>query len=147
MIVLACDPGDTTGWALYVDDQLAEFGQSHGMKDLLTQLKEFPKPDSVVVEDYRVRPGVNHNYSRVNTIQIIGALKAYALENDARYVLQEPSIKPIAYKWAGLVAPKNHALSHEFDAMAHGYYYLVRTNRRKPVLIENAERKKEANDL
>ena len=138
MNLLAFDPGDTTGWAFFADGMLTKWDQAKGLKSLLNAIKELPTPDVIVVEDYRIRPGVNHSYSRVNTIQIIGALKAKALETNAKFILQEPSIKPIGYKWMGMDVPKDHSVSHETDAMAHGYYYLVRTNVRQPWLIEQA---------
>lgn len=142
MNLLAVDPGDTSGWALYQKGILTKWGQSRGLKGLLSDLKNLPTPDVFVVEDYRIRPNVNHSYSRVNTIQVIGAIKAKALENDAKFILQEPSIKPIAYKWLNMSPPKDHSISHETDAMAHGYYYLVRTNVRKPWIEEQAVKEK-----
>lgn len=143
MILWAFDPGDTTGYAVYDDGALVTWGSERGMKDLINKLvdleEQYGPPENIVVEDYRIRPNVNHTYSRVNTIQVIGALKSRAIEYDAKYFLQQPSIKPIAYKWFGMQAPKNHEISHETDAMVHGYYWLVRNKYRKPALIEKAE--------
>lgn len=139
MNLFACDPGDTNGWALYIDDQLADFGQAKGMKELLKVINNLPTLDVIVVENYKILPHINHSYSTVPTIQIIGLLKAKALELDIKFVLEDPSIKPIAYKWSGLSKPKNHNASHEFDAIAIGYYYLVKAKRRQPILLERAQ--------
>lgn len=148
-ILWAFDPGDTSGYAVYRDGALVKWGSCKGLKDLLRRLgelvSEYGKPYVIVVEDYKIRPNVNHSFSRVNTIQVIGALKAKAIEFDCKYILQDASIKPIGYKWFGMLPPKDHNISHETDAFVHGYYYLVRTNVRKPALIEKAEEEASAN--
>src|SRR5215510_1574641 len=83
-----------------------------------------PKPEVIVMEDYIIRKHISHSGSRAPTIQLIGMIKRYARKNDIKVVLQQASAKSIGYKFAGMTPTKNHAQSHQYDAVAHGVFYL-----------------------
>jgi hypothetical protein len=80
-------------------------------------------PTVFIVENFRVRPGTNFTWQEHEVIRVIGAIEYQAFIADAEVVFQEPAIKSIGYKWAGLSVPKNHDMSHETDAYAHLVYY------------------------
>lgn len=122
-MILAVDPGDTTGWAiLSMQGILADMGQVKldKLHDFLDSLVDI---DTIVIENFRVRPGVNFSWSELATIQVIGAFgyKAHLLK--AKFVKQEPANYTIGAKWAGITIPKNHDISHQVVAYSHGTYY------------------------
>lgn len=130
---LFIDPGETTGWATFTQDGLMlSLGQVAGL-DAFTDWLEIQDPALIVFEDYLVNPNIPHGGSRVETIQVIGAIKSFAKRRSICAVPQAPHIKRIGYAWCGLKAlPKSrHSISHQYDAMAHGVYYLVKERIRK----------------
>lgn len=135
-MILAIDPGETNGWAVL--DGFGKplgFGQGN-MEQLYNFCKHFERvygsePGTVVIESYRVLPTARSLKANVGTklrtVEAIGIIKGFCLEWNCTVVEQEPGIKPIGYKWAGLKPPKNHKYSHQTDALVHGYYYLVKS--------------------
>lgn len=131
---LAVDPGNSTGWATFNDTgDVVGFGTCVTRNSVYEKLAE-AAPELIIMEDYRLYPwkAKEQSWSGFETVRIIGAVEYYAYLHNAKVVLQEPSIKGIGYKWAGLTKPKNHALSHETDAYVHGVYYLQSNGIRKP---------------
>jgi hypothetical protein len=125
---LALDPGEVTGWALF-DEQgeilkFGQFGQGRQTAWLTTNLTENLK--AVIIEDYRNYANKRQkNWSRNQTSKNIGAIEMLCEMRSVPYFLQPANIKSIGYKWAGLVeAPSNHAISHQYDAVVHGVYFL-----------------------
>lgn len=92
---------------------------------------------TIVVENFRLRPGkaAQQSWSELGTVKMIGSLEAIAWQLNVPLVYQEPSIKPMAYKQAGIEVPKNHAHSHATDAYAHGIYFLIKQGVVNPVSI------------
>lgn len=131
---LALDPGNSTGWATF-----NEKGDVVGFGTCVTRQEVYEKvadsePELIIMEDYRLYPwkSKEQSWSPFETVRVIGAVEYYAYLHKCQMVLQEPSIKSIGYKWAGLVKPKNHALSHETDAYVHGVFYLQKQGIRTP---------------
>lgn len=124
---IAIDPGHTSGWATWDHEgNLQQFGQFNLQE--LGKLNELIHDNlkHIIVEDYR-----NHGWtqqkrwSRNETSKIIGRIEALAELRGVSLSLQANTVKSIGYKWAGLgEAPSNHAISHQFDAVAHGTYWL-----------------------
>lgn len=125
---LALDPGETTGWATFDDKgellNLGQFTQAEQNdwlnENVTTALK------AVICEDYR-----NHGWkqqkkwSRNQTSKNIGAVEMICSMRNVPIVLQPNTVKKIGYKWGGLEgAPSNHKISHQYDAYAHGVYWL-----------------------
>lgn len=73
-------------------------------------------------------PHTPHGGSRVETIQVIGAIRSYATRNGIVVVMQSRRVKRVGYGYLGMKPlPKSrHAESHKFDALAHGEYYMVK---------------------
>lgn len=133
---LAIDPGHTIGWATFDDKGGAiEMGQTK-MEDFH---KEFDKLlhsglKHVIVEDYK-----NHGFTqqkrwgRNETSKVIGKIELLAELRSVPLTLQPNTVKAIGYRWGGLEgAPSNHAISHQYDAYAHGVYWL-QSNSIRPV--------------
>ncbi len=133
--VLAVDPGNTTGWALFTDaNGPAKMGEIPFEKRYLF-IEEMSLLDNLhwVVEDYKIRPGsMNktgwaHEWSAAIPPKLIGAIEYAAFLARHRghiFVLQQPSIKPVGYAKAGLPYVKGKKGTHTFDAVAHGMYYI-----------------------
>lgn len=131
---LALDPGNSTGWATFVENgDVDGFGTCRTRSEVYEKLIEV-RPQVIIMEDYRLYPwkAKEQSWSGFETVRIIGAVEYYAYLHNATMVLQEPSIKAIGYRWAGLTKPKNHDLSHETDAYVHGVYYLQKHGIRYP---------------
>jgi hypothetical protein len=122
-MILAIDPGDVSGYAfLNMEGVLADMGQVK-LANLHSWLDGLHGIHTVVLENFRIRPGMNFTWNEMSTIQVIGAVKYRAHQLKAPVVLQEPSSYNIGAKWAGVPIPKNHDISHQVVAYAHGTYY------------------------
>lgn len=134
---LSLDPGLSTGYATFdANGDLITFGtlkSKEGLYDFLAQLST-NEPIDVILEDYKLYPwkAMSQVWDSLETVRFIGAVDYWADMNGYPVHLQEPNVKGIAYKWAGLTVPKNHALSHETDAFVHGVYYLQKAGIRRP---------------
>lgn len=127
MRILAIDPGGTTGYAVLEDGKPTHMGQIDS-SDILRWINSLTKPDVLILENYRVRPG-HKRWDETQPSQLIGAFKLKAAEWGIEPVMQEPAIKPVGYGWMRAkfgITDKNHML----DALAHSiyYYYKNRTD-------------------
>lgn len=124
---VAIDPGETTGWATFDEKgKLLQMGQ-YKMHEQNEALKAIIHPAvlMVIIEDYK-----NHGWtqqkrwSRNQTSKNIGKIELYCDLFGVKYHLQPNTVKGMGYKYQGTEPPKNHAISHQFDAAAHGVYWL-----------------------
>lgn len=133
---LALDPGETTGWAKFdAMGQILSYGQY--TQDQQTQwLTENLTSDlkAVICEEYRIyNKNRQRNWSRNRTSKNEGAIELLCDMRSVPFFLQPANVKAIGYKWAGLgEAPSNHSISHQFDAVAHGTYWLRQRGILKP---------------
>lgn len=124
---LAIDPGETSGWAGFNEKGvIQEFGQ-------FTQAEQTAWLDKhvgvwvkmMIIEEYRNYKGGTFGGQINKTSKNIGAIEMICELRGVPYTRQPANIKSIGYKYAGLgKAPDNHAISHQYDAVAHGTYYL-----------------------
>lgn len=136
-LLIAIDPGKTSGVALFRNGQVADLGQ-HGLDSLIDYLENLsPTTNSkrrlvIVYENFRLRKGkaLQQSGSMMEASQVIGICKAFAKRNGFEIYTQEPNIKPIAQKWSKVVPKGSHNLSHSVDAYNHGFYWLVRQGMR-----------------
>jgi hypothetical protein len=142
---LSIDPGISTGYATFkANGDLIRTGT---LRDGKTELYPFletldsdmmvdylGRPLDIIVENYRLYPwkSMSQSWSSLETVRFIGAIDFWASRWDFPVHLQDPQVKGIAYKWAGLTVPKNHDMSHETDAFVHGVYFLQKAGIRKP---------------
>ncbi len=136
-VYLAVDPGETTGWATFDAKgsilNMGQFKQHEQGKALDNLVRSELK--AVICEDYRNHAWTKQkNWSRNQTSKNIGALEMIAELRGVPVHLQSNSVKPIGYKWAGMTEgpPSNHSISHQYDAYAHGVYWL-QSNGIRPV--------------
>jgi hypothetical protein len=126
--VLGLDPGGTTGYAV-IDvtkkvPKLVAVGECRD--DTLLELEEWFASASVIVcESFIVRPGVNFVGDNMVAPRVIGAATTLAKIHEKRFVLQSPSVKPVAYGLSGQKYVKKKPGMHRQDAIAHAMYYLV----------------------
>ena len=123
MSVLVFDPGGTTGWAFLSDGKI-EAGSFKMWDDVWDIIWGRAHLDisTVVIESFILRRGkaLALSGSRLETVQVIGYIKAVCDNYDIQYVEQQPSCK-------SLKITKIEGLSiHAMDAVRHGLYYLKR---------------------
>lgn len=133
---LALDPGETTGWALFDETgQIIKYGQyyQHQQTEWLTE-NLTSELKAVICEEYR-NYNAQKKWSRNQTSKNEGAIELLCEMRKVPFFLQRANVKSIGYKWAGLgSAPSNHAISHQYDAVAHGTYWLRNRGILKPFI-------------
>ena len=140
MKLLALDPGKTTGFATFDSFQNEKpYLERMGTLDEneiwnFLNTRQF---DIYVVENYRIRTqksarGFDHQWQSPFALEIIGAVKLRTIQLEAKFKLQEPSIKPVGYGYAKLPYKTGKANVHHLDAVAHGMFYLVKNDYLKP---------------
>lgn len=137
---LALDPGETTGWAKFdANGEILSMGQ-YKQGDQTQWLTEHLTSElkAVICEEYRIyNQQKQKRWSRNQTSKNEGAIQLLAEMRGVPFHLQPANVKAIGYKWAGLgQAPSNHAISHQYDAVAHGTYWLRQRNILKPRIPE-----------
>lgn len=136
MKLLAIDPGNKTGWAVYDTDHdpvITEFGLAKPISDFYELLisGKFNDVDLVVSEDYKIRPadlnkGWSHEWNNGPALQVLGAIDFWAQEYSIKTARQQASIKPAGYGYIGMTYKKGKPDMDMYDAIAHGAYYLVK---------------------
>jgi hypothetical protein len=128
--VLAVDPGETVGWALFQDLELTNVGQFPiGPLEDLDYFVTEQRPDVMVVENYRIYASraAQHVGSEVNTAQYVGILKFIGS------IYQIPVTLQMAHQAKGWVSDKRlrdlglfqTGKRHANDAIRHGVYWLL----------------------
>lgn len=135
-VMVTLDPGETTGWSLWIDGEVKEWGQisskgrgNTAIHEMFGVAAPYGPIDVLVVEDYRVYATKSevHIGKELITPKIIGKLE---------YVAEERSI-PLVFQMA--VEAKRFAtddklkrwgfwkkgMRHSRDALRHGIFYLL----------------------
>ena len=128
-MILSVDPGKMSGIAfLNMEGVLCDMNQVPLGKKLFDFLDSLTDEiDTIVIENFRIRPGINFSWQEMDTIKVIGMFEYRATQIGAKLVKQEPSCKSIGAKWNGTPIPKDHSISHQVEAYAHGTYYSHKT--------------------
>jgi hypothetical protein len=123
---LAIDPGETTGWAAFDESgtivAIGQFKQAEQNDWLDANIK--PTLKAVITEDYTNHPGKQRNWTRNQTSKNIGSIETVCHLRRVPIFLQRNTCKSIGYKYMGMEPPSNHSISHQYDAAAHGTYWL-----------------------
>lgn len=127
-MIYSFDPGKTTGVAIGTEAGSLSRIEQYSVPELYVFLNQLTAADTFIIENFTIRPNKASSFvwSSMEVIQIIGALKYCAFQVGADVIMQEPTVKVMGYKWAGIVPPSNHKLSHEADAYAHMVFYWVK---------------------
>jgi hypothetical protein len=135
----------TTGWALFVDGQLENFGDiaAKDYRSLEFYFREHRRlidnknPNKIVIESFKLQPGkaMQQSWSAMETPQLIGYIRMYAHEGAVDVVFQDPKDKvrvadPIL-EFMGVIEKKGRGYTcmgkptnlHMRDAIRHGIYY------------------------
>jgi hypothetical protein len=139
--VLGVDPGYTTGisvvdittgrelrwWHVKFDDILIWF-LTNDCLDLGV--------DEIFMEDFTLlqHKALQQSGSRLETVQVIGMVKMWAVNTNTPIHMQLPTIKALAEKWTGVVPKGSHDKSHHIDAYNHACYGLRKQGRFVTVL-------------
>jgi len=131
--LLAIDPGQTTGYSVFLDGELFEYGiipwtETRGW-DLIVDKIHIVNPNVIVVEDYRLYASKSSAQigSQLNTVRIIGAIDFIAYRYNWKLVKQMAvTAKGFCtdYKlmeWGYWTGINRHAR----DSIRHGCYYLL----------------------
>lgn len=134
-VLLALDPGETTGWTIFKDGKFKVCGQiktwpiADGVTNL-AMLLDTHSPDHVVFERYGIYKWKTetHSNSDVPTLQVIGMIKTLCiLESDIPYSMQTAQIAKgfctdqKLKDWGFWESGQRHAR----DAIRHACYYLL----------------------
>lgn len=95
--------------------------------------------DVLIVENYRILPEDWQGKEKANVwsenheSQIIGMARFSCFESDIELVIQETSIKPAGYGYAGMRYVKGKKGMHMQDALAHGAFWWMEKGRKRVV--------------
>jgi|GEM_PF-2074777 len=127
--LLALDPGDTTGWALFLGGSLHDKGQIPGTIADMTRLFDLHLPTQIVFEEYRIYPWklAEHAGSTVPTLRLIGAIETLCEQRSIPYLVQS------AQSAKGFMTDEKlrewnyfpKTLRHAADAVRHGCYAVL----------------------
>lgn len=134
--LIALDPGETTGYAIFVGSQLVDSGElktdcmNHGAIILSELFAAHTNTDPIVVfEDYRIYSWKtdSHTWASLHTPRLIGMIHYLCYHHDFRYFLQiaqqpknfctDTRLKEWGWYSTGL--------RHARDAIRHGTYYML----------------------
>lgn len=138
MRILALDPGQHNGYGILrtLENRtimVERFGVLE-KEDFYEQLPDLisengNKVDVVVVEDFKTRPNKARvgafDWSQMVAPKVIGAIEFACHLWVVDMVLQQPAVKPPGYGFLGRDYKQGAKGVHHWDALAHGYYYLV----------------------
>ena len=141
MILLAIDPGKTTGWATVVltgkDISLGLFGTTKDTT-LVEIASIIEEADLLIYEAWLTRP--KHlqrgafDWDPMITPQVIGSFLTLAKTlGKSEPIKQQPSVKPVGYALTGMKYVRGKQGTHHQDAMAHAVYYAVKNLGALPV--------------
>jgi len=142
--LIAVDPGETTGYAIFIDTHLRYYVQiaSKDIWEVAKWLETFTKkfhPKVIVVEDYRVYSwrAKQHTWSDLFTPRLIGGLEVLCGMHDVPLIKQQPQVAKgfctddKLKSWGFWVKGQPHVR----DAIRHGCYYIL-FNKQKANLRE-----------
>lgn len=135
----------TTGWALFTDGELADFGdiaaEDHSSLEHYfhkhAMLIDRKSPNTIVIENFKLQPGkaMQQSWSELETSQLIGYMRMVAYMEGIKIVFQDPKDKirvadPIL-EHMGVIEKRGklyYCLDrktnlHMRDAIRHGVFY------------------------
>jgi hypothetical protein len=129
---MAFDPGKVTGFATFAENGMpVEMGHIPDWNVGVARFVNTPvfksnPPKVVICEAYQIRGrGQTVNSDAIRTRSVISIIKNFAAASEARLIMQQASILPIAAKFSGMEMPRDHSLSHQISAFNHGWYRLT----------------------
>lgn len=124
------DPGaKRTGVALWDENGTCTFNtslQQHELDIYLEHLRTQSTLKKIIIEEYRVysQYARKHIGSKVETVQVIGQIKALGRFLKIPVIEQPATVLRIAAMQARVTLPKGH-IPDKTSAYLHGYFYLL----------------------
>lgn len=133
---VSVDPGKHNGWATWAEDgSLTGYGTAVGGAEFFPWLYENRATKGYIVEKFVLFPHKNNtgqfSWNDFEVSQMIGAVKFVAHLQGVPCIESPPNIKPMAYKNSGVPQQMSKSISHQWDAVIHGYKYLMDIGVRK----------------
>lgn len=133
---VSVDPGKHNGWATWNEvGDLTGYGTAIGGEEFFPWLFANRATKGYIVEKFTLFPWKNQqaqfSWNSFEVSQMIGAVKFVAFLQGVTLIESPPNIKEMAYKNSGIPKPSNKAISHQWDAVMHGYKYLMDIGVRK----------------
>jgi len=137
MRLLAIDPGGTTGFAVFTGESLTNSWRkgrigcrenAEEIDDIVIQLCEESTDLIIVIEKFQLFPWKSKSlaWSQLNTVQIIGRVKALARLYQITVKEQTTGNRDIGYMWGKVPKlPKSNPSNHAHDAWAHAAFYII----------------------
>jgi hypothetical protein len=131
--LVALDPGNTTGVAIFIDGKLEEVNQiaTHPIKAGIVQLEQLLTDDIdvVVYEEYKVYSWKtdDHAWADLHTPKLIGCIHTIAHQQDVR-IYDQMAQQAKGFCTDELLKRWNYwptGLKHGRDAIRHGCYFLL----------------------
>lgn len=132
--LLALDPGETMGWALFKDGMLYDRGQvlaRNAPEKAAYKILQSKKPTEVVCEDYRIYSWKvkDHAFDSLFTPKLIGMIQQECFRREIPIHLQmaveaKSFVTDDKLKAWGMF-PEGRKLRHSADAMRHAIRYLM----------------------
>ena len=127
-LIVALDPGKVTGVALFTHGKNSVATFEYELDDVFELLNRVRSYDTLVVENFIIRPGLYKKTRVYEPLWIIGACKYVADLVGCELVFQEPSEAKV---WADRSRLKKFGLDkslmvgeHRFDALRHLSLYM-----------------------
>lgn len=130
--LLALDPGETIGYALFIEGKLVDCGQEIAKEcpaQAIMNVFDRVKPTQIIAEDYRVygHKSDSHKWSSLFTPRLLGMIELLCYQREinldyqmAATVKQFCSLARLK-QWGMYESSRRHAM----DAIKHGTYYLL----------------------
>ena len=116
---------------------MIDYGQAAGLANLIDVCEEYKgEIDYIVIEDYIIlgKKAMSHSGSRVPSIQAIGYLKAFALQQGIPVQMYPARLKPMQQKRTQKFPKGAHSKNHWVDAYNHGRWFLIERGLAKSAL-------------
>jgi len=125
--IIGVDPGKVTGIAIFNGDgTLDTFGQL-SIEEVIELTDGYLKNVSViVVEDFILfkKRALQQAGSRLHASQVIGMMKVFARQKNARLVMQPAERKNDGANLSQKFPPSDHSQSHQVDAYNHAFFWM-----------------------
>lgn len=136
-MILAMDPGESTGWFARGRDGILIGGTLPQNHQLVATIINVMKPDVVVVERFNLFPGMAKTmaWNTFYPCEVIGVIRLVCQLNNIKMVEQAPGVKkfagPFEADWDEFkerLMKTNKVTEHVKDAYLH-YKYYIRNSR------------------
>ncbi len=132
-LILALDPGESTGWALGTDERAIRGGTCKRNHLEVAQLIKDERPDIIVLERFNLYPGMAKSlaWNSFYPCEVIGVIKYMAMSMGITIVEQAPSVKKYAgniqrYEdWLFIKDRCSGVTEHTKDAYQHYRYFMI----------------------